>query len=66
MAANMHNDYADRKNGRRPVSYLHPDAEEILGDTWGLMIYQESVMRIAQKFAGYSLADADNLRKACG
>ncbi|HKY69189.1 MAG TPA: DNA polymerase III subunit alpha, partial [Acidimicrobiales bacterium] len=66
MAANMHNDYADRKNGRKPVGYLHPDAEEILGDTWGLMIYQEGVMRIAQKFAGYSLADADNLRKACG
>ena len=66
MAANMHNDYADRKNGRKPVSYLHPDAEEILGDTYGLMIFQESVMRIAQKFAGYSLAEADNLRKACG
>jgi len=66
MAANMHNDYADRKNGRKPVDYLHPDAEEVLGDTWGLMVYQESMMRIAQRFAGYSLADADNLRKACG
>ncbi|HEY8525922.1 MAG TPA: DNA polymerase III subunit alpha [Acidimicrobiales bacterium] len=66
MAANMHNDYADRKNGRKPVEYLHPDAEEVLGDTYGLMIYQESMMRIAQKFAGYSLAEADNLRKACG
>ena len=66
MAANMHNDYADRKNGRKPIEYLHPDLEELLGDTYGLMIYQESVMRVAQKFAGYSLADADNLRKACG
>ena len=66
MAANMHRDYADRKNGRKPVTYLHPDLEEILGDTYGLMIYQESVMRVAQKFAGYSLAEADNLRKACG
>ncbi|MGH9233221.1 MAG: DNA polymerase III subunit alpha, partial [Acidimicrobiales bacterium] len=66
MAANMHNDYADRKNGRKPVEYLHPDAEEVLGDTWGLMIFQESVMRIAQQFAGYSLAEADNLRKAAG
>lgn len=66
MAANMHNDYADRKNGRKPVEYLHPDAAEILADTYGLMIFQESVMRIAQKFAGYSLAEADNLRKACG
>jgi DNA polymerase-3 subunit alpha len=66
MAANMHNDYADRKNNRKPVQYLHPDAEEVLGDTYGLMVYQESMMRVAQKFAGYSLADADNLRKACG
>ena len=66
MAANMHNDYADRKNARKPIDYLHPDLEEILADTYGLMIYQESVMRVAQKFAGYSLAEADNLRKACG
>ncbi len=66
MAANMHRDYADRKNGRQRVTYLHPDLEEILADTYGLMIYQESVMRVAQKFAGYTLAEADNLRKACG
>jgi DNA polymerase III subunit alpha len=66
MAANMHTDYADRKNGRKPVAYLHDDAEEILGDTYGLCMYQESVMRVAQKFAGYSLAEADSLRKACG
>jgi DNA polymerase III subunit alpha len=66
MAANMHNDYADRKNGRKPIEYVHPDAEEILGDTYGLMIYQESVMRMAQKFAGFSLAEADSLRKAMG
>jgi DNA polymerase-3 subunit alpha len=66
MSVNMHYDYADRKNGRQEVSYFHPDAEEVLHDTFGLMIYQESVMRVAQKFAGYSLAEADNLRKACG
>ena len=66
MSVNMHNDYADRKNGRKPVDYFHPDATEVLDDTFGLMIYQESVMRVAQKFAGYSLAQADNLRKACG
>jgi DNA polymerase-3 subunit alpha len=65
MAANMHNDYADRKNGRQSISYLHPDLEELLADTYGLMIYQESMMRVAQKIAGYSLAEADNLRKAC-
>ena len=66
MAANMHHDYADRKNNRKPIEYFHPDAEELLRDTYGLMIYQESVMRVAQKFAGYSLADADSLRKAMG
>ncbi len=66
MSANMHYDYADRKNQRKPVEYFHPDAEAVLHDTFGLMIYQESVMRVAQKFAGYSLAEADNLRKAMG
>jgi DNA polymerase III subunit alpha len=66
MAANMHNDYADRKNGRKPISYLHPDMEEVLGDTYGLMIFQESLMRVAQRFAGYSLEESDNLRRACG
>ena len=66
MEAKMHEAYADRKNRREEVKYLHPDAEEILRETYGLMIYQESMMRIAQKFAGYSLEDADSLRKACG
>jgi DNA polymerase-3 subunit alpha len=66
MAANMHRDYPDLKNGRKPVTYLHPDVEAILGDTYGLMLYQESVMRVAQRFSGYSLEEADNLRKACG
>jgi DNA polymerase-3 subunit alpha len=66
MGANMHYDYADYKNARKPVDYFHADAEEVLHDTYGLMIYQESVMRVAQKFAGYSLAEADNLRKAMG
>ena len=65
MAANMHSEYADRKNGRKPVDYFHPDAEEILGETQGLMIYQELLMRVAQKFAGYSLEEADALRAAC-
>ena len=66
MAANMHRDYPELKNGRKALEYLHPDIEPILKDTYGLMLYQESVMRVAQKFAGYSLEEADNLRKACG
>ena len=66
MSANMHYDYADRKNGRKPVEYFHDDAAELLHDTFGLMIYQESVIRVAQKFAGYSLAEGDLLRKSMG
>lgn len=66
MSVNMHNDYADRKNGRQSVLYMHHESKEYLESTYGLMIYQEEMMRIAQKYAGYSLAEADNLRKACG
>ena len=66
MAANMHYDYADRKNGRKPITYLHDDLSEVLKDTQGLMVFQESMMRVAQKIAGYSLEEADNLRKAAG
>jgi DNA polymerase-3 subunit alpha len=64
MASNMHYEYADRKNRRKPITYVHPDMAEVLGETQGLMIYQESMMRVAQRFAGYSLEEADNLRKA--
>jgi DNA polymerase-3 subunit alpha len=66
MAQNWHNEYADRKNGRKPVSYPHDDLQEILEPTYGLMIYQEQLMRVAQRLAGYSLEEADNLRKATG
>ncbi|MDQ1626014.1 MAG: polymerase subunit alpha, partial [Actinomycetota bacterium] len=70
MGANAHIDYADRKNGRKPVVPIHPELEEplaeILGDTYGLIVYQEQVMAIAQKLAGYSLGAADLLRRAMG
>ena len=66
MAANMHNDFADRKHGRQPSRLFHPDAKEILAETHGLMIYQEQVMAVAQKFAGYSGTEADNLRRSMG
>jgi len=66
MAQNWHTEYADRKNGRRLVDYPHPDLEEILAPTYGLMIYQEQLMRVAQQLAGYTLEEADNLRKATG
>ncbi len=66
MAQNWHNEYADRKNGRKPVDYPHADLTEILEPTYGLMIYQEQLMRVAQRLAGYTLEEADNLRKATG
>lgn len=66
MAQNWHNDYADRKNGLQRVTPFHEDAAEILKDTYGLMIYQEQIMKIASQFAGYSLTEADNLRKIIG
>ncbi|HWG60650.1 MAG TPA: DNA polymerase III subunit alpha [Streptosporangiaceae bacterium] len=70
MGANAHNDYADRKTGRKPVVPIHPELEEpladILGDTYGLIVYQEQVMAIAQKLAGYSPGNADLLRRAMG
>ena len=66
MAANMHRDYPELKNNRKAPDYAHPDLATLLGDTFGLMLYQESIMRVAQHFAGYSLEEADNLRRACG
>lgn len=66
MASNMHYDYADRKNGRQELTLFHDDAKEILAKTYGLMIYQEQVMQVAQKFAGYTLSEADGLRKIIG
>ena len=70
MGMNAHNDYADRKNGRQAIKPIHPELEEplkeILAETYGLIVYQEQIMRIAQKVAGYSLGRADILRKAMG
>jgi DNA polymerase-3 subunit alpha len=70
MGMNAHNDYADRKNNRQPIKPIHPELaeplKEILAETYGLIVYQEQIMRIAQKVAGYSLARADILRKAMG
>ncbi len=66
MGAGAHIDYVERKHGRRPVSYLHPDLEPILGETYGVIVYQEQVMTIAQRLAGYTLGQADMLRRAMG
>ncbi len=70
MGENAHNDYADRKNGRKPVEPIHPELEAvlqpILGDTYGVIVYQEQVMAVAQQLADYSLGQADLLRRAMG
>jgi DNA polymerase-3 subunit alpha len=58
--------YVDRKHGREEVEYPHPILEEILGETYGVIIYQEQVMQIAQVMSGYSLGEADILRRAMG
>ncbi|MFE0028108.1 DNA polymerase III subunit alpha [Amycolatopsis sp. NPDC059021] len=70
MGMNAHNDYADRKNGRQKVKPIHPELDEplreILADTYGLIVYQEQIMHIGQKVAGYSMGRADVLRRAMG
>ncbi len=70
MGADSHNRYARRKNGREPVEPIHPELaealEDVLGETFGLIVYQEQVMAIAQQLAGYSLGEADLLRRAMG
>jgi DNA polymerase III subunit alpha len=58
--------FIDRKNGKEKVSYQHPLLESILKETYGVMVYQEQIMKIAQELAGYSLGEADLLRRAMG
>jgi DNA polymerase-3 subunit alpha len=58
--------FVDCKFGRKPIDYLHPTLEAVLKETYGIVVYQEQVMQIAQILAGYSLGDADLLRRAMG
>jgi len=66
LESGMVGDYIDRKHGRSQVSYPHVKLEHILRPTYGVILYQEQVMQIAQELAGYSLGDADLLRRAMG
>jgi DNA polymerase-3 subunit alpha len=59
-------DYVESKAGRKPVDVVHPLLEKVLGRTFGVIVYQEQVMQIAQILAGYSLGEADLLRRAMG
>jgi len=59
-------DYIERKHGKKPIYYLHPKLEPILKNTQGICVYQEQLMQIARDIAGFSLPEADTLRKAVG
>jgi DNA polymerase-3 subunit alpha len=59
-------DYISRKHGRTPIEYMHPDLEPILKETYGIALYQEQIIRIANVLAGFSMAEGDGLRKAMG
>ena len=62
----MIDDFIDRKHGRKQVVYDLPELKEILEETYGVIVYQEQVMQISNRIAGYSLGEADLLRRAMG
>jgi DNA polymerase-3 subunit alpha len=66
LQSGMVDDFIDRKQGRQKVEYFHPELKSILDDTYGVILYQEQVMKIAQVLASYSLGAADLLRRAMG
>lgn len=66
LGSGMIDDFINRKKGKVEITYLHPKLEPILRDTYGVIVYQEQVMQIASQLAGYSLGQADILRKAMG
>ena len=66
MESGMHDDYVRRKHGEQAVTYLLPQLEPLLNETYGIILYQEQVMQIAAAISGYSLAEADILRRAMG
>ena len=66
LGMNMHTTFADRKNGLEDVVHDHVDLEAILGETYGVIVYQEQVMQIATDLCGFTMAEADALRKAVG
>jgi DNA polymerase-3 subunit alpha len=66
MGAGMHEDFVRRKHGLAPIASLHPLIDDIVKPTYGVIVYQEQVMQIAQALAGYSLGGADLLRRAMG
>lgn len=66
LDAGLVDKFIDRKHGREEISYEHPLLEPILKETYGVLVYQEQIMKVAQDLAGYSLGQADLLRRAMG
>ena len=66
LQSGMVDDFIDRKHGRAQVEHLHPEIASVLRPTYGVILYQEQVMKIAQVLAGYTLGEADLLRRAMG
>lgn len=66
LGSGMVDDFIDRRHGRKPIEYPDPRLDKILKDTYGIIVYQEQVMQIARELAGYSLGQADLLRRAMG
>ncbi len=66
LGSGMVDDFIERKNGRQKIEYIFPELQEILLETYGVIVYQEQVMKIASKIGGYSLGEADILRRAMG
>jgi DNA polymerase-3 subunit alpha len=62
----MVDDFIERRHGRRKVQYIVPQMKEILENTYGILVYQEQIMQLAQRLAGYSLGEADLMRRAMG
>lgn len=66
LSSGMDRQYINRKHGRESVEYPHPSLEDILKETYGVILYQEQIMKIAQRVCGFTLGQADNLRRAIG
>jgi DNA polymerase-3 subunit alpha len=66
LGKNMVDDFIQRKHGQKEIVYMHPMLEPILKETYGVIVYQEQVMRTAGNLGGFTLAQADDLRKAMG
>ncbi|MFH1503986.1 MAG: DNA polymerase III subunit alpha, partial [Candidatus Omnitrophota bacterium] len=66
LGSGMVDDFINRKHGRKNITYIHPELESILKSTYGIILYQEQIMQIVSKLAGFSMSRSDLLRKAIG